>query len=158
MLGFDAVGKSALAQLPVSGQVSLFASRGTFTETGIAATFAIVLAVSKGTFIETGMPVTFTSGTPVLPNGSVIVTGQSATFAIGFTLATGSYAVTGNAATFARDFINWVPETRQDEIWTAAAGPRIVITFTPAPGWEGDSGETLIWTDATIQSEIWTAE
>ena len=60
LLGFDAIGRWALGQLPSNGNAALAVSAGSFTETGKASPFGISIAESTGAFTFTGSAGSFT--------------------------------------------------------------------------------------------------
>ena len=54
LLGFDAIGRWALGQLPSNGNAALAVTAGSFTEIGKASPFGISIAESAGAFTFTG--------------------------------------------------------------------------------------------------------
>jgi hypothetical protein len=140
MLGFDALGRLALGQLPSGATTTtLVAATGTFALTGSAATFRITLATSAGAYVLTGnatTPVRILNGIA----GSYVLTGFAITASLTMAGASASYLVTGNAASFFRDYVNWLPSGGITSAWTASTV----------------NSET--WTPASEQAKTWITE
>lgn len=99
MLGFDALGRLALAEIPQGAQnVTLVADPGAYVVTGGATAGLIGAAAQSGFYAVTGYPAGLAGAADA---GSYALTGNVIAFSAGFVAAAGSYAVTGNAATFA---------------------------------------------------------
>lgn len=98
LLGFDAIGRAALGQLPKSFVVTLPALQGTFTETGEPVTFKTTFAVAEGGFAETGFAATFGASFGV-GFGSFAETGKPIAVSVTFAAAKGAFVETGFAST-----------------------------------------------------------
>jgi hypothetical protein len=102
LLGFDALGRWPIGQLPVNGNVALLAAAASFTVAAPANTFRIVDSQSSGSFAFSGIAsrlnIGGTSGV-----GSFSLTGTSIAFKLSDVVAVGGYVVTGIAS---RDLIN----------------------------------------------------
>lgn len=99
MLGFDALGRLALGEIPQGAQnVTLIAASGSYAVTGNAAWGSVWLVAQPGSYIVTGYPVGLAGKAD---QGSYALTGNVVAFRSGFIAAAGSYALTGSAATFA---------------------------------------------------------
>lgn len=179
LLGFDAVGRFAIGQLPrLSVTYILTGATGSFSLNGVSALFSIRELVSVGSYIVTGNAASPKVGFGASP-GAFTETGVNALFSIVFAMDTQTYAITGNAATFSRDFNRWIAQpfdtdtwfsvtsgaetwsgaTGQPEAWTESAQQIRVFSpyvFALAPVFDtGSAGG--IWSDRPIQSEVWTA-
>lgn len=97
MLGFDAVGRLALGQLPTTAtNTVLTADAGSYTITGVVSTFKVSEAATAGAYALTGVAETFKiSLAPV--SGAYVITGVSTTENIKEPVAAGAYVITGNA-------------------------------------------------------------
>jgi hypothetical protein len=98
MLGFDAIGRLALGQLPSSGTF-LGGSTGTFILTGKNAAFALSFLSSVSSYQITGNAAILTS-TFASSLGAFSGTGIAAGFLVTMPSAVASYVLTGKAAVF----------------------------------------------------------
>jgi hypothetical protein len=75
MLGFDALGRLALGQLPKSSVVVLPAAAGSYSVTGVAASFATGFAAAAGAYSISGQAIGFNNifvGTTVMPLADLV--------------------------------------------------------------------------------------
>lgn len=97
LLGFNAVGRLALGQIPSPGTIYLLtADTVTFSLSGSAALFRVSEAASTGSYSVTGVSATFTSRF-LAASTAYAVSGQAAFFRVAMTCATGAYAISGAA-------------------------------------------------------------
>jgi hypothetical protein len=103
MLGFDAIGRLALGQLSRIGLTNtvLLAGSGSFTETGVAATFGLLQASSGASCSLTGNPATFAAKLAAASMGSYSFTGNASMFSMRLAAAAGNVAFTGGVSVFA---------------------------------------------------------
>jgi hypothetical protein len=157
MLGFDAIGRLALGQLPKSTQIVLLASAGVYGVTGNPSTFAVKMATAAGAYLLVGFSASLTSGTVLAAaQGTYSVAGLPATFAVSLASGPGNYLVTGNAAALTRDFVNWFPQPSLGAgHWTQELLGGITISGL-------SSGWTLLptgtWTPVSAPAPIWIRE
>jgi hypothetical protein len=104
MLGFDALGRLALGQLPKSSSIVLPASVGSYAVTGTAIALKVSEAASAGAYSLTGISASFKASLPPAA-GAYTLTGISASFAITEAVAAGSYPLSGIAASFKTSFL-----------------------------------------------------
>jgi hypothetical protein len=97
LLGFDALGRWALGQLPGNNSAALSAGTGSFGLTGQATTFTIADAKNAGSFGLSGIASQFGIGC-LAAAGPFVRTGQSAAFGLSEVTALGGYVLTGIAA------------------------------------------------------------
>ncbi|WP_315729032.1 hypothetical protein [Bradyrhizobium sp. SZCCHNS2015] len=118
LLGFDALGRKALGELPHAQQsVVLTADVGSLVLAGNAAGFSIVEAASAGSVALSGVTATFRVAWPEA--GAVFASvGAAASFAVSEAAVTGSVALGG------------VP-VATSQTWRAA-GASVAVTFEPA--------------------------
>lgn len=158
LLGFDAVGRWAVGQLPQNGSMVLAASLGTFAESGKAAVFKLsqlsattsyavsgnaalfknALAAPVVAYNLTGVAVGFRFLAPLVV-GSYSVTGRSAAFKLVMSEASGSFVVTGFAV--------------NEIILQAAAGAPFVVTGYPALF----RRDFINWLPSREPSQVWSA-
>lgn len=99
MLGFDALARRALAEIPQGTQnVTLVVASGAYAVTGSATAGLIGTVAQHGSYAVTGYPVGLVGAAD---HGSYALTGNVIAFSAAFAASAGSYAVTGHAATFA---------------------------------------------------------
>ncbi|WP_441237489.1 hypothetical protein [Bradyrhizobium sp. 930_D9_N1_4] len=96
LLGFDALGRWALAQLPGNGNFALLTVRGSVALAGQAATFAISEPATAAGFLRTGIAAGFRVTEPVNPAGFAFV-GNATAFKPAQACLSGSFVVTGAA-------------------------------------------------------------
>jgi hypothetical protein len=94
LLGFDAVGRLALAQIQ-RGNISMPAVSGSFTIAGAAQTFKTTENTAAGAFAMSGVALTEIIG---VVSGSFVLTGAAQTFKITEHVTAGSYVITGAIA------------------------------------------------------------
>jgi|SRR5581483_2351836 len=94
LLGFDAVGRLALAQIQ-RGNISMPAISGSFAVIGAAQPFTLTENVAAGAFMMSGASISEVIG---VASGSFAMTGASQTFNIAENVIAGSYVVTGSIA------------------------------------------------------------
>lgn len=94
MLGFDAIGRLALAQIQ-RGNISMPVVSGSFAVTGAAQTFKITENVTAGSFSVVGTPITEIIR---VASGSFALTGASPVLKITENVTAGSYVITGAIA------------------------------------------------------------
>lgn len=95
MLGFDAVGRLALGQLPRgSVTATLTAAAGSFTVTGFAVTFSIVEAAAAGSLALSGVTTAFTVKSPISA-GAFASAGVAAVLTPTVNAATGAFTMNG---------------------------------------------------------------
>lgn len=128
MLGFDAVGRLALGQLPtIAGALTtltatkgdltltgtaatlytttnLAADKGDLTLAGIASTFAATMATAKGDLTLTGISAVLTASMVVV-NGALVLTGQDATFSVTEGVTDGDLTLTGQDSSAATTMV-----------------------------------------------------
>lgn len=92
MLGFDALGRLALAQIQ-PGNVSMPVLPGSFAASGVAQAFSLSEATLSGSFVVTAPSITEKFG---LSAGSFTLNGVSARGDVELDAIAGSYAVTGS--------------------------------------------------------------
>jgi hypothetical protein len=98
MLGFDALGRLALGEIPQAAQnVTLVAGVGSYAITGNATAGLIGEAAQGGGYVVTGYPAGLAGKADA---GAYALTGNAVAFRLNFAEAAGSYAITGSAATF----------------------------------------------------------
>jgi hypothetical protein len=98
LLGFDALGRFALGQLPGGRTtISLPAAAGSFALAGQAATFTIKEAADAGSFALAGVSGSFTVKEAV-GAGTFAFTGVAAAFKITELALSGAFVLTGNPA------------------------------------------------------------
>jgi len=156
MLGFDALGRFATAQ--ISSSVVLTATVGAFSETGIAATFKVTELASTGSYTETGVAAAFKiiMGSAAT---SYALSGVPVVYVTALNGAVGSYNVTGISASYFRDFVNWVREPAPSSVWsredlaTRVFDPHV---FDRDPIY--DTGVVPgIWDDRQVPVTVWNA-
>jgi hypothetical protein len=183
MLGFDAVGRQALGQIPASPNI-VFAALGasyvvtanpalfsteqlsattSYTLTGKASFFKPAIAASAGTYAETGVAALFSMGM-LSPNASYVLTGNSAFLSVGnLTASKGLFAVTGNPANLNLSLASVAVASTTGSYSVTG----IDVSFTrdfedwiPRPfesdAWTSGTKQAETWTPATKQSETWT--
>jgi hypothetical protein len=91
LLGFDAIGRLALAQIQ-RGNLSMPAVSGSFAVSGAAQTFKLTENVTAGSFTVSGVPITEKIG---LSAGSFSLTGTAQTLKITENVSAGAYVITG---------------------------------------------------------------
>jgi hypothetical protein len=125
MLGFDAIGRLALAQIQ-RGNISMPAVSGSFTVTGAAQTARITENVTAGSFAYSGTDITesFVVGSP----GAFALTGAAQAFRLTENVGAGSYVVTG--------------VDRKQHHRRADAGSFVLTGSSPALIWTGAGVDT----------------
>jgi hypothetical protein len=99
MLGFEALGRLALGEIPQAAQtITLTAASGAYAVTGNATAGLIGEAAQPGGYSVTGYPVGLAGKVDA---GAYALTGNVIAFSADFVASGGSYAVTGNSAVFA---------------------------------------------------------
>jgi hypothetical protein len=99
MLGFEALGRLALGEIPQAAQnVTLVADPGAYAITGNATAGLIGEAAQSGSYAVTGYPAGVAGKADA---GTYALTGNVIAFSADFVASGGSYAVTGNSAVFA---------------------------------------------------------
>jgi hypothetical protein len=94
LLGFDALGRLAVGQLPAIRYVTLTAQASSYTVTGIAATFTITETPAVGSFALTGAATGQLS--MAVASGSFSTFGIAQSFQITENVAVGSYVISGS--------------------------------------------------------------
>jgi hypothetical protein len=98
MLGFDALGRLALGQLPGSAtNTVLVAATGAFALTGTAVGFRTALPTASGAYTLTGVAASFV-GKLTAATGAYAEGGTASPLAVNLATAAGAYGLTGNAA------------------------------------------------------------
>lgn len=92
LLGFDAIGRLALAQVR-RGNTSIPSVSGSFVVSGVAQAFALTENATAGLFALSGAPLSEVIGVTA---GSFAVTGQAQVLKITENVAAGSYVITGS--------------------------------------------------------------
>lgn len=99
MLGFDALARRALAEIPQGTQnVTLVAASGAYALTGSATAGLIGTVAQHGSYAVTGYPAGLAGAAD---HGSYALTGNVIAFGAAFVASAGSYTIAGHAATFA---------------------------------------------------------
>lgn len=137
MLGFDALGKEALGQLPLG--FFLPAVKASFAVTGKAASFRVSESGATGVYSVIGKMAAFQIRWPV-SKGSFFWEGFNANQIVLQTDPPGSFIITGIQAELTRDFVNW------------ARHP------APSAGWGLANLPSSIWTPTDIPMTIWTVD
>jgi len=96
LLGFDALGRLALGQLPKSSLIVLPAAAGSFALTGNAVTFKVTEAIAVGSFALSGVSTSFNI-TENVGAGSFAFTGIAASLRPTVVAVTGAFVLTGFA-------------------------------------------------------------
>jgi hypothetical protein len=94
LLGFDAVGRLALAQIQ-RGNAVMPAVSGSFTLTGVSQELKLSEAVAAGSFALSGTAITAIIGVEA---GSFDLTGTAQAFSFTWNVEAGSYVITGSIA------------------------------------------------------------
>lgn len=97
LLGFDALGRRALGQIPGAQNITLTAQSGAFTLSGASATFTLTEAPEAGSFALNAAPAPGQLSVAIAA-GSFSATGTSQSFKIIENVSAGSYAITGSIA------------------------------------------------------------
>jgi hypothetical protein len=127
MLGFDALGRLALGQIPKSASIVLPATAGSYVVSGTVA-FKVSEAAGAGSYSLAGVSQGFV-GSLIPAAGACAVTGVAASFAVSEALASENFALTGVSATFTE---LWVLSGSSYAL-TGNAVPD-VVSETPASG------------------------
>jgi len=180
LLGFDALGRLALGQLPImgatntvliagncayvlTGQDAVFrpsqiATSGNVALSGSAATHSTKLLSSSATCLVRGNAVAFRLVTP-LNVGTFLVGGNSARFGIGVPCFGAATAVSSDGCVLA------ISMTSTSGSYMIAGYPttfaRDFEAWIPRPfdtdGWTATSGESVAWTGNASTTSPWTA-
>lgn len=135
MLGFDALGRLALAEIPQAAQtVTLIADPGAYAVSGRATAGLIGEAAQPGSYVITGYPVGLAGRAD---SGIYTLTGNSLVFHGGFPAVTGSYAVIGHAAIF-------VPAEAADSGSYAVSGGDVGQRFATGSGSYQITGRAIV--------------
>jgi hypothetical protein len=124
LLGFDALGRLALAQIQ-RGNISMPTVSGSFTITGVAQTARITENVTAGSFAYTGTDITESF---VVGSGAFALTGAAQAFLLTENVEAGSYIVTGSIA--------------NNITGSADAGSFVLTGASPALIWTGAGVDT----------------
>jgi hypothetical protein len=124
LLGFDAIGRLALAQIQ-RGNISMPAVSGSFTVTGAAQTARITENVTAGSFAYSGTDITESF---VVGSGAFALTGAAQAFRLTENVGAGSYVVTGSIA--------------NNITGSADAGSFVLTGSSPALIWTGAGVDT----------------
>ncbi|NEU94815.1 hypothetical protein [Bradyrhizobium uaiense] len=128
LLGFDAVGRRALGQLPASSYVYLPAISGAFTEGGVAALFSTSVPAIGQAFTFNGIAAPFQIG-EAANVGAFAFTGIVAAFTVSEAAITGGFVLTGVPA----NDITMEPTLPAVFSFGSPAAP-LVVAVTPAAG------------------------
>lgn len=178
LMGFDAVGRLALGQVPNVASFVLSTITGTFTEAGFSAAFSIKetnalasysivasqaifssgFTAAATSYVESGKPALFASRMSSVA-ASYTVVGLPATFSgSGAALGTGSYVITANVAPLLVGLtggVSGLSVSGRD-----AALSRDFVNWVSHPGpagsWTADSAPSSTWTPSAIPSSTWT--
>jgi hypothetical protein len=94
LLGFDALGRLALGQLPKSNAIVLPAAAGSFAITGVAAPFKVSEVTTVGAFSIAGVSASFQVTENTAP-GAFAWTGNAAPLSPGITAIAGAFTING---------------------------------------------------------------
>lgn len=99
MLGYDALGRLALGEIPTGGAqtVVLWAESGSYQVTGKAAAGPLSMVAGKGGYVVTGSAAHLLAKAD---SGAYALTGAGVALDVRFGAAPGSYAVTGRSVAF----------------------------------------------------------
>lgn len=99
MLGFDALGRLALGEIPTGGaqNVVLWAESGTYQITGKATAGPLSMVAGQGGYVVTGAA---THLLAKVESGAYTLTGAGVALDVRFVAASGGYVITGKPATF----------------------------------------------------------
>jgi len=97
--------------------ITLPASAGSYTLTGVAAAFKISEPVAAGSFTLTGTTIGEVVGEPAAP-GAFLLIGLFAQVQIVFSASAGAIALSGFEAGLSRDFEAWFPRPLDADSWT----------------------------------------
>jgi hypothetical protein len=143
MLGFEALGRLALGEIPQAAQnVTLVADPGVYAITGHATAGLIGEVAQPGNYVITGYPVGLTGKAD---HGSYALTGSVIVFGAEFIAAGGSYVVTGHDAVF-------VPAE------AAASGHYTITGHDAGQRFATDSGSYQITGNAIVLPVVLLAE
>lgn len=140
MLGFDAIGRQAIGQIPRSSSITLPIQSASYVVTGKTLVYSLTFATTKATYTVTPNALTFSSGAPVIQKMTFAVTTNPVLTHLDYRISPAAYVVTGVDVTFSRDFEAWFPRPFQSASWSS------------------ESNVTNTWTPATVQPEVWTPE
>lgn len=118
LLGFDALGRWALGQLPSSGNFVLLTTRGSVAFAGQSVAFATSGSATTTGFLETGISAGFKVTQPGSP-GSAVFAGNAAAFGVRPASLAGSFLLTG--------------VTANSTVRTAASTGAILLSGTSVP-------------------------
>lgn len=104
MLGFDAIGRLALGELPSDSaqNVVLVADSGSYTITGHAIGGPLSMVAGSGSYLVTGSAAHLLAKAD---SGAYALTGAGVALAVRFIAAPGTYAVTGHPVVFGTDHV-----------------------------------------------------
>lgn len=97
LLGFDAVGRRALGQIPSSPYITLTAATGSYALSGVSATFTITESPAVGSFAISGSDAPGHIGLASV-SGVFSISGATQTFDITENVSVGAYVITGSVA------------------------------------------------------------
>jgi hypothetical protein len=135
MLGFEALGRLALGEIPQAAQnVTLAADPGAYIITGNATAGLIGEGAQSGSYAVTGYPAGL-AGTA--DHGAYALTGNVIAFSADFVASDGAYALTGSAATF-------MPVEAAASGQYAVAGTAAEQRFASEPGYYEIAGNAIV--------------
>ena len=176
LLGFDAIGRWALGQLPSNGNAALAVSAGSFTETGKASPFGISIAESAGAFTFTGSAGSFAvqewvaagafayTGLPAnvtaiesAGKDILVLTGVATVDLIAAATMPGGFAFDAISAPFS---VSYAPSPATCTLTEVAAGyTRDFINWVwrtfPRSSWSDEAASAPSWSAANPQAPSW---
>jgi hypothetical protein len=157
LLGFDACGRMALGQLPVSRYLVLASVRGTYAVAGQGAFLNVSEKADSGPFLMVGGTVALASRLACSVR-TYSLTGMAANLKGSLRASFGTYVVAGEDSSFTRDFEAWFPRPFDRDGWTASlAEPESWTSEAPPYGaWTARATQAEAWTPAVEQPETWT--
>lgn len=169
LLGFNAVGRLALGQLPTSTYIYLPALAGSYAVAGSAAAFRINEGAVSGSYTVTANAAALKLTLAGIA-GSYSVTGNPAAFSANLGAISGGFVVVGYDAHFTRDFANWLPIGAPSGSWSASSAPSGTKTvpdtgvfYTTDMGMLGVGArrgpqQIAIWSSASVPGSVWTPD